>query len=196
MTFKRAYLFSTSLLVGVFLIAPGVQAQPKPLLQEGKKSLYQRVLTTPDCALHQQIGDADAKPIPAFSRYYIYDRTDSNGQSWVHVGPDTKGNLAGWLQEGCTVEWKMQLTLAFSNPANSSPVLFFENRDQLEQLVDSEMPAMAIEPIMAELEQNGQASGVVAKEPELAVDQQRNFYLLPIFLISSEAISRFFCSLF
>jgi len=181
MTFKRAYLFVTSVLVGVFLIAPGVQAQSKPLLQEGKKSLYQRVLTTPDCTLHQQIGDAQAEPLPAFSRYYIYDRTDSNGQSWVHVGPDTKGNVAGWLPEACTVEWKMQLTLAFSNPANRSPVLFFENRDQLEQLVDSEMPAMAIEPIMAELEQNGKASGVVAKEPELAVDQQQNFYLLPIF---------------
>jgi len=157
------------------------QALPKPLLQEGKKSLHQRVLTTPDCALFEKIGDANGQSVPAFSRYYVYERADNGGLPWIGVGPDTKGNMVGWLDEACTVEWKMQLTLAFTNPAGRSPVLFFENQEKVQALVDSELPAMAIAPIMAELDKTGKASGVVAKEPELAVDQRQNFYLLPIF---------------
>jgi serine/threonine-protein kinase PpkA len=157
------------------------QALPKPLLQEGKKSLHQRVLTTPDCALFEKIGDANGQSVPAFSRYYVYERADNGGLPWIGVGPDTKGNMVGWLDEACTFEWKMQLTLAFTNPAGRSPVLFFENQEKVQALVDSELPAMAIAPIMAELDKTGKASGVVAKEPELAVDQRQNFYLLPIF---------------
>jgi serine/threonine-protein kinase PpkA len=181
MSHKTAYGVLAGVLVGSLLAAPDVQAQPKPLLQDGKKSLYQRVLTTPDCAMHEQIAGANGQSIPAFSRYYVYERSENNGQSWVRVGPDTQGNSAGWLDEACTVEWKMQLTLAFTNPADRNPVLFFESRDKAEQLVDSEMPAMALEPILAELDAKGTASGVLAREPELAVDQRQSFYLLPIF---------------
>lgn len=176
---------AASILLGALSTVSIAQAQsqalPKPLLQEGKKSLHQRVLTTPDCALFEKIGDANGQSVPAFSRYYVYERADNGGRPWLRVGPDTKGNMVGWLDEACTVEWKMQLTLAFTNPANRSPVLFFENQEKVQALVDSELPAMAIAPIMAELDKTGKASGVVAKEPELAVDQRQNFYLLPIF---------------
>ena len=187
--FRSLSVLAASILLGSLSMALSLQVQsqtqtqtlPKPLLQAGKKSLHQRVLTTPDCALFEKIGDTNGQSVPAFSRYYVYERTDNNAQSWVRVGPDTKGNTVGWLDEACTVEWKMQLTLAFTNPANRNPVLFFESRDKVEALVDSELPGMALEPIMVELEKTGKASGVVAKEPELAVDQQQNFYLLPIF---------------
>ena len=178
---KSVSVVAASVLLGVLATVSSAQAQPKPLLQENKKSLHQRVLTTPDCALYEQIGDVNGEPVPAFSRYYVYERTESNGLSWIQVGPDTKGNLVGWLDEACTVEWKMQLTLAFTNPANRSPVLFFDDREEAQGLVDAEDPAMAIAPIMAELDKTGKATGVVAKEPELAVDQQQRFYLLPIF---------------
>jgi len=178
---KSVSIIAASVLLGMSAAVPSAQAQTKPLLQENKKSLHQRVLTTPDCALYEQIGDANGEPVPAFSRYYVYERTENNGLSWIQVGPDTKGNLVGWLDEACTVEWKMQLTLAFTNPANRSPVLFFADKEEAQGLVDAEDPAMAIEPIMAELDKTGKASGVVAKEPELAVDQLQSFYLLPIF---------------
>lgn len=185
--FKSLSVVAASILLGTLSTVLSFQAQAqtqapaKPLLQAGKKSLHQRVLTTPDCALFEKIGEANGQSVPAFSRYYVYERTDNGGLPWIRVGPDTKGSMVGWLDEACTVEWKMQLTLAFTNPANRNPVLFFESREKVEALVDSELPAMAIAPIMTELDNTGKAAGVVAKEPELAVNQQQNFYLLPIF---------------
>lgn len=156
-------------------------AQTSPLLQEGKKSLYQRVLTTPDCRLYAQIAGQKAEPVPAFSRFYVYSRRQIDGVDWVEVGPDTRGKKAGWLPQACTVDWTMQLTLAFTNPANRDPVLFYENRDTLEQLIDAESPRDAVKPLMDQIKAQGKAPGVVAREPELAVQQQQNFYLLPIF---------------
>ena len=181
MVFQKPKFIAVSLFASALLLASSVLAQPQPLLQEGKKSLYQRVLTTPECNLHQQVGDAQGQEIPAFSRYYVYERTSSDGRTWLQVGPDTRGATAGWLDESCTVEWKMQLTLAFTNPAGRSPVLFFESREKAEALVDAERPASAIEPILTQIDQTGRAPGILAKEPELAVDQRQSFYLLPIF---------------
>jgi hypothetical protein len=175
----KAPIFAMIALVGAW--GSPAMAQTKPLLQDGKKSLYQRVLTTPDCVMQRNPSATDGEEIPAFSRYYIYERIEEGGNPWLKVGPDTKGKIAGWLDEACTVEWKMQLTLNFTNPANRSPLLFFQDRETAEQLVDSEAPAMAIEPILQELSSTGKAAGVVAKEPNLAIAQQKSFYLLPIF---------------
>ncbi|MFO7747887.1 MAG: vWA domain-containing protein, partial [Orrella sp.] len=78
-------------------------------------------------------------------------------------------------------EWKMQLTLAFTNPANREPVLFFEDKETVETLVDAEAPAAAFDPLVESLDNTGRAPGVLAREPDYAVTQQKNFYLLPIF---------------
>lgn len=152
-----------------------------PLLQDGKKTLYQRILTTPDCNLYAQAAGPTGDAVPAFSRFYVYERSQVNGQNWLNVGPDTQGSRVGWLPEPCTVDWKMQLTLAFTNPANRGPVLFFEDKQALETLIESESPAAAFEPLVQSLDDTGRAPGVLAREPEYAVLQQQNFYLLPIF---------------
>lgn len=152
-----------------------------PLLQDGKKTLFQRVLTTPVCNLHDQAGGTSGEAVPAFSRFYVYERTEVNGQDWLNVGPDTKGKRVGWLAQTCTVPWKMQLTLAFTNPANREPVLFFKDKQTIEALVDSEVPSAAFEPLVESLDKTGRAPGVLAREPDFAVTQQKNFYLLPIF---------------
>ena len=167
--------------VATLLLANAAWAQTTPLLQPGKKSIYQRVLTTPECQLHETAGDTKGKAVAAFSRFYLYEKADVAGKTWLKVGPDTRGKISGWLPQACTVDWKMQLTLAFTNPANRDPVLFFKDKKTLEQIVDAEMPAKIVEPIVTTLNNTGKAPGVVAKEPELAVDQQKNFYLLPIF---------------
>lgn len=172
----------SAMVIGVgALTMSAAQAQTSPLLQEGKKSLYQRVLTTPDCRLYDQVAGQKAEPVPAFSRFYVYSRRQVNAVDWIEVGPDTRGKKAGWLPESCTVDWTMQLTLAFTNPANRDPVLFYEDRKTLEDLVDAESPKDAVKPLMDRIKREGKAPGVVAREPELAVQQQQNFYLLPIF---------------
>jgi serine/threonine-protein kinase PpkA len=99
----------------------------KPLLQAGKKTLYQRVLTTPGCKLVIKPGDQSGAAQEAFSRYYVYQRQQTAGKDWIEVGTDTVGKKIGWLETACTVEWKMQMSLAFTNPAGRDLSLFFKD---------------------------------------------------------------------
>lgn len=151
-----------------------------PLLQEGKQTLYQRVLTTPSCQLGADSTATSGKQIPAFSRLYVYERQEAEGRNMLKVGPDSLGKTIGWLDQACTVDWKMQLTLAFTNPANRDRLLFFKSRETLEDILDAPDPAEYAAPLRQELKKNGQAEGVLAQEPELFVDMQQQFYLLPV----------------
>ncbi|HFT7219227.1 MULTISPECIES: vWA domain-containing protein [Klebsiella] len=152
----------------------------KPLLQEGKKTLYQRVLTTPGCKLGTAAGDDKGQLQPAFSSLYVYQKEDANGQSWLKVGPDSFGKTIGWLPKSCTVDWKMQLTLAFTNPANRDRLLFFKERKSLDDILSAPDPVSLVAPLRARLKRDGHAEGIQAEEPEYFVDLQKQFYLLPI----------------
>lgn len=170
--------------LGVALLALGLSpllhAADKPLLQEGKKTLFQRVLTTPGCKLSASAGAAPGAAQPAFSRFYVYERAAVDSRDWLRVGPDTQGKSIGWLPGDCTVEWKMQLTLAFTNPANRDRLLFFKERSQLEGILDAPDPVSQVAPMRAKLKHGSEAPGVLAQEPEYFVDLQKNFYLLPV----------------
>ncbi|CAI8784261.1 serine/threonine-protein kinase PpkA [Pseudomonas sp. IT-P171] len=161
-------------------LSPVLQAADQPLLQAGKKTLFQRVLTTPTCKLGNAAGDAAGTAQPAFSRFYVYERSTAGAQEWLRVGPDTQGKSIGWLPGDCTVEWKMQLTLAFTNPANRDRMLFFKERSQLEGILDAPDPVSRVAPLRAQLKKGVDAHGVLAQEPEYFVDLQKNFYLLPV----------------
>lgn len=52
-------------------------ADDKPLIQEGKKTLFQRVLTTPGCTLSGSAGGAPGTAQPTFSRFYVYERAQA-----------------------------------------------------------------------------------------------------------------------
>ncbi|HRK84619.1 MAG TPA: vWA domain-containing protein [Alcaligenes faecalis] len=167
-------------LLAALLLGAGQAQAAAPLLQEGKKTLYQRVLTTPSCRLFSSATDQQGKPVPAFSRFYIYQRTEQAGAERLQVGPDSQGKTVGWLDKACTVDWKMQLTLAFTNPANRDRMLFFQERTLLEKVLDTPDPATLVAPIRQALRKDAQAEGVLAQEPEYFVDVQEQFYLLPV----------------
>lgn len=155
-------------------------ATDKPLLQEGKKTLYQRVLTSPGCELTAQAGQSGGEVQPTFSRFYVYERSQAPDREWLKVGPDSLGNTVGWLPANCTVEWKMQLTLAFTNPANRDRLLFFKERSTLEDILDAPDPVSKVIPLRSQLKKNSEAQGVLAQEPEFFVDLKEQFYLLPV----------------
>ncbi|MDE8744496.1 VWA domain-containing protein [Pectobacterium polaris] len=152
----------------------------KPLLLEGKKNLYQRVLTTPGCKLVANAGDDKGKLQPAFSSLYVYQKADVNEKGWLKVGPDSYGKTIGWLPQSCTVDWKMQLTLAFTNPANRDRLVFFKERKSLDDILSAPDPVSLVAPLRAHLKRDSSADGVLAQEPEYFVDLQKQFYLLPI----------------
>lgn len=151
-----------------------------PLKQEGKKTLYQRVLSTPSCQLVDNAGATAGKKQPAFSRFYVYQRQTANGKEWLKVGPDSFGKTVGWLDADCTVAWNMQMTLAFTNPVDRQPLLFFKNKADIETVVNADDAKKILEPIRADLANNKTPPQIVAQEPKEFIDFQKNFYLLPI----------------
>jgi len=169
-----------ALAISLTLANSAALAADKPLLQDGKKTLFQRVLTTPGCQLSPSAGGAAGAQQPAFSRFYVYERSQAANAEWLKVGPDSFGKTLGWLPAACTVEWRMQLTLAFTNPANRDRLLFFKDRSTLEGILDAPDPVSRIAPLRARLKQGQTAEGVLAQEPEYFIDLHKQFYLLPV----------------
>ncbi len=178
---KQLRLSTLSLCCLTAIMSPSVFAEEiKPLLQEGKTTLYQRVLSTPSCELLEKSDAKSGQKIPAFSRYYVYKRENVGNKALLQVGPDSFGKTVGWLDANCAVPWNMQMTMVFTNPSDRGSLLFFKDKATLESIINDNSPAKAVEPIRAELSQKKSSEKVLAEEPKEFVDFQKNFYLLPV----------------
>lgn len=181
----RGKLFTTT---GLLLFAWAVSFGPayaqatRPLTQDGKTALYQRVIAIPGAILAADIGDpADAsRRVPPFSTYYVYERRSQGGQSWLGVGVDSAGKIDGWLRADEAVDWKQTLTVAFKDSAQRKRVPLFGDRDSLKKLID-ENDATTYDKLRASaIAGPDQDSPVIAIQPEGFLDIRRNFYLVPI----------------
>ena len=172
-------LFQAIALCGLTLSACYAHAA-EPLKQEGKQTLFQRVLSTPTCILATNAGDKDGKAIPVFSRYYVYARQNISGKEWLQVGPDEFGKTVGWLDSTCAVPWNIQMTLTFTNPVDREPLLFFKDKGALEKVISSSDKVKEVGAIRQNLDKVGRSEEIVAQEPKEPVDFQKNFYLLPV----------------
>jgi len=159
-----------------------VRAQvTRPLTQEGKEALYQRVITVPGALLAANIGETStANGIPPFSTFYVYQRRDSGESQWLQVGSDSTGTIEGWVVADQAIDWKQTLTVAFQDPTQKNRTLLFGDRDSLKTLIDendaqayAELREQAIQGISAD-------SPVIAIQPEGYIDIRRDFYLVPI----------------
>jgi len=156
-----------------------------PLLMEGKKTLYQRVLTHPGGQLRQAPGGQPlAKSPPAFSVLYVYERQTVNGEPWVQVGASSSAP-DGWMAASQLSDWKQTLVLKFAERSGRQPVLFFRTQNPLTTLINDPAPAQRVQTLLTQAQAakagQGSAGELVALEPtEEAVSQSR-FYLLPIF---------------
>jgi hypothetical protein len=166
-----------------FTFAAPSAAQKTPLLIEGKKTLYQRVLTRPGAALSPKPGAPAGKPVEAFTAFFVYERVAEAGAGWLLVGAGSDGRTQGYVKEQDTVPWRHAITLAFATPTNRERVLFFRDRNELVKFVNGPNPAADTQRIVKEFAAKGtlgQASAIIAAEPERFVDLQKSFYLLPV----------------
>ena len=154
----------------------------EPLLMEGKSTLYQRVLTTPSCVLYPKaLGQGQGRKVPAFSQYYVYEAgVDSTGTPVLTVGPDATGTISGQLDATCTVPWKQQLALLFTNSAQRYRALIFDEESALDAIIDNPDGAEQYRALYDQIAVGNVADHVISIEPEEYVDYQQNFYLLPI----------------
>ena len=111
------------------LVQPASGVQAAPLLQEGKKTLYQRVISHPTAVLYAEASDKSSvvnKGLRPFTPLYVYER----GQGWLHVGIGTN-RADGWIRTDLTTPWNQALTLLFTNRSERDPVLFFKDMQAL-----------------------------------------------------------------
>ena len=138
---------------------------------------YKRVLTTPSCKLTKHADGSDGgKKVPAFSQYYVY---DDDGTAY-EVGTNTTGNVVGFLQKDCVLQWKLPLAMFFTNPANRYRALIFDEETSLDSIIDPPDGSGYYRAIYDQVLKQGHAEHVISIEPEEYVDYQKNFYLLPI----------------
>ena len=174
------------------LASDALWAQVKsPLLINGKKTLFQRVLTRPGASIAAKAGDASGKPVEPFSVYFVYEHADAGGTPWLLVGAGSDGKTQGWLAAASTVPWRHMITLSFAVPTNRQRVLFFRERQALTDFVNNDNAAVESAKLVVEIAAKGNLGPthpVIAAEPDKFIDQQQQFYLLPVLEASSAVL--------
>ncbi|MDR1920618.1 MAG: VWA domain-containing protein [Candidatus Adiutrix sp.] len=183
-------IFILAALLGLLVpAAPGL-AEDRPLLMEGKKTIFQRVITHPEAALHQAPGGAAVAKIIPFSVLYVYERRTHDGAVWLRVAPDTVGGGQGWLPAAAASDWKQALVLLFAERVSREPLLFFKESGDLEDLAGQKDIGGALARLRSEFQKYAAektappaAFPVLAMEPgdEVGAVPYDHFYLMPIF---------------
>jgi len=150
----------------------------KPLVMEGKKTLYQRVLSTPDARIYQSPDNSDeSSEMTPFSVLYVYQKSDG----WIKVGHDSFGKIAGWMHGNETIVWNQALTVSFKDPQDIQRVMLFNSKQSIQQLVDDyDLDAYQTLYQSVVNDEASKDSPVIAIQPEAHVEIRENFYLVPI----------------
>ena len=174
--FLRLLLISSCLLFSN--IWANSWALTKPLLMDGKKTLFQRVLSIPEARLYSESNNQSmAENIIPFSVFYVYQREGN----WLKVGHDSFGKTSGWVPEDQTIVWNQALTVSFKDPQDTQRVLMFSDKAALQNMVDDydqEAYASLYQKLV-----NGEKvenNPVIAIQPKAHIDIHTNFYLVPI----------------
>ena len=160
------------------LLAGSLAAADKPLLMEGKRTLYQRVLSIPDARLYQAPDDtAKSTEIIPFSVLYVYEKESG----WIKVGYNSFGQIKGWVKRDKAIVWNQALTVSFKDPQDIQRVMLFHSKGDLEKLVSDNdregYQALYDAVVGGTIPEN---SPVIAIQPEAHIEIRENFYLVPI----------------
>jgi hypothetical protein len=175
----------------MFALASMALAEP-PLLVEGKKTIYQRVIVHPGAYRYSQPDSSRGEYIDPFTVFYIYKRESVNGNNWLLCAPNTVGRDKIWVMEDRTSQWNRAMVLLLAGATERKPLLFFKDKQALEKVATSEplgQTVLTIEKQIREYERTGASPPpdfpVVAVEPEFKKGTVRtdteSFYLMPIF---------------
>jgi hypothetical protein len=188
------YLTMVSLLLVVCGLPSGGWAQEKrkPVMVEGKTIIPLRVLARPFSHIYKEPDESKAKVeenVPTFKAYYVYTRpevkaTATEVKGWYEVGSDVRGTVLGWMRADDVLEWKQNMTLAYTHPDGRKPVLMFEKREALLDMIKAQGDQR--QQRANELYNTLQSKKIPTNfpvrsvEPDKYVDINTQFYLLPI----------------
>lgn len=162
------------------LALPAATAEAAPLIQEGKKTLFQRVVSHPGARLYT-LPNRKSEPLRSlvpFTVLYVYARSGN----WLQVGTGTQ-QPDGWIEAAGSTPWNQSLTLLFSPRTGRDPVLFFKEEKGLNDICQAADMEQRLDKLLAAAQSTPAADlPIVASEPtesKGAVSAKR-FYLMPI----------------
>lgn len=167
-------------LLGMSGLAPPLLAQEKtrPLLAEGRKTVYQRVLTRPGALSFPAAKSDPTSQFPAFQPLYVY----AAQPGWFQVGPSISAGPDAWVRDADVVPWKQNIVAAFTNAAGRERQFLFASEAKLRGLMEHEALRRMQTRLLADVETGtlpGE-SGIIAVEPEEYVNIVDRLYLMPI----------------
>lgn len=179
--------FSLAVLAAFILalaLPAAAQSDRRPLLKEGRKTVYERVLTRPGALLHTAPEAEAARVYPAFQPLYVYARQPG----WIEVGPSISAGPEGWVRAPQVVEWKQNIVAAFTNPAGRARQVLFDTEERLRWLMEHEALREVQAQILGEVTSGivPPERGVVAAEPPVFVNIVDRLYLMPILDFAQE----------
>ena len=177
--FRRlAAPFALLLLAGGMAAPMAAVAQERPLLMEGKQATFQRVLTRPGATLHAAPEADVAESFPPFQPLYVYAREGD----WLRIGPSASAGPTGWVQAGAVVDWKQNITGAFTNSAGRNRQILFEAREALEALMNDEDVLALQADLLAQSDSGSMevGSGAISVEPLEFINIRDELYMMPI----------------
>lgn len=123
-------------------------------------------------------------PLYVFAREGLDLSDPAAPNGWYRVSETAQGPPLGWMHARDVVEWRQALVVSYTHPGfggeERQRVLMFRNKEDLDTLIDSQdMVGNAVE-LYKGLFRGHIADSLISKEPELFVDINRTFYLLPI----------------
>ncbi|WP_202108435.1 vWA domain-containing protein [Succinivibrio dextrinosolvens] len=173
------FLNNISVVIGLLSFSFGAMAE-QPLLQEGKKTVFQRAVSNPDAVLYKDAeGKTELEKPRTFTSYYLYEKQGN----MVRVGVSANGSQ-GWIKADSLTEWPQAITMVFTDQMGRQPVLFFKDLDSVVNMCTSEsikndtikyIDMFKTKPVNLPAD-----SPVIAAEPLDSQVSQKNFYLLPV----------------
>ena len=174
-----------SLLLLSVLVANSALAE-QPMLQHGKKTVFQRVVSNPGAVLYKDVDGKDKIRNPrTFTSFYLYEKKGE----MVRVGVSSSSS-DGWMSIKDVTDWPQSITMVFTDQTERQPVLFFKTKDELIKLCTAENIKALVEKYVGMFKGNNASipntGSVVAIEPVNTQISKQDFYLLPVLDIDTQ----------
>jgi serine/threonine-protein kinase PpkA len=179
------------------------QERRVPVKIEGKTVLPLRVLVRPFSNIYKEPDISKGtveENLPTFQAYYVYTRpevkaTATDIKGWYEVGSDNRGTVLGWMRAEDVLEWKQNMSLAYTHPEGRKPVLMFETRDGLLDLIKAsgDRRKQRAEELYSALDTRKIPADfpVRSVEPKQAIAIDKQFYLLPILEFGESGLDQY-----
>ncbi len=180
----------SALFLLLFCLSAVVGHARAPLLVDGKKSLFQRVIAHPQAMLFTAPGEETGVEVRSFTPFYVYGLARHNDVDWleVAVSSEVADGETRWMRRGDASRWDKALTLMFADRMQRDPVLFFRDYSALNDVIRSSNLQQSMGSLMRALVESPDRLDlpVIAMEPAASAIPKENFYLMPVFDFSSE----------